>query len=1041
MSEYDPQEIESRWRDRWAEDGTYEPAPDPDGDADATFVTVPYPYPSGGMHLGHCRTYTVPDVYARYRRQQGDNVLYPMAWHVTGTPIIGAVERLKKREPEQMSVLQDTYGVSDDALADMETPMGFATHFVEEHYKTGMDELGLSVDWRREFTTEDDRYSKFVTWQYETLKDRGLLEKGLHPVKYCTNEEQPVTTHDLLEGEEAEFQEYTLVRFRATVAGEDSDADAEAEEVIAPMATLRPETVRGVTNAYVDPQATYVVATVDGESWLISASAAEKFRLQERNVTVRREVAGETLVGTDVTNPVTGEAVPILPADFVDADNATGVVMSVPAHSPDDYVALREAKADAESNPERFADYGLAPERVSAIEPVPILDVEGYGDVPARDAVESAGIESSDDPSLEQVTNDLYNAEFHQGRLHETYGEFANGLIEEVRDEFKAQGVAAGHFDTMQEFSEEVVCRCGGDVEVAKQDTWFLRYNDDDWKAATKRVIEGLDAIPENTRSQYTDTVDWLNEWPCIRNYGLGTRLPWDPEFVIEPLSDSTIYMAYYTVAHRVQRVPTDALDREFFDALFYGAEAVDDLPEAVDAADPSDALVGRATDAGSEIDRRTSDEIADADAEADTEAAEYTRAEKLETAFALRAEWQYWYPVDYRFSANDLIENHLTFYQYHHAELFDEPEWPQGIVVMGMGLLEGEKMSSSKGNVVLPGEAVSEYGADTVRFFLLNAAEPWEDYDWRSDAVVSVNDQLTRFYERASETIAAAEADGLLDGAVADGGALPESPTARLADADLEPIDEWLVSTLQDTVETATQALERAETRTASQAVFYDFDADLRWYRRRTDTDREGARRTLLRVLETRLRLLAPFVPFLTNELHEELTGVPAEAAAWPEPVDELRAPDAELREERVEALTEDVRDIVEVTDRDPETVRVYVAADWKRDVFDAVREAGADVGAAMSEAMSDPDLRERGDAVNDLVQDLVEFARGADDERLAALADLDERAAYEAAADFVAREFDATVEVYAEDDADLVDPDGKASQAVPFRPAIHIE
>jgi len=119
--DYNPREIEEKWQSRWAEEGRYEVDPD---DGEATFVTVPYPYPSGGMHIGHARTYTVPDVWARYRRLQGDNVLFPIAWHVTGTPIVGAVERLKKGEEDQLSVLQDTYNVSDEELAEMETPMG-----------------------------------------------------------------------------------------------------------------------------------------------------------------------------------------------------------------------------------------------------------------------------------------------------------------------------------------------------------------------------------------------------------------------------------------------------------------------------------------------------------------------------------------------------------------------------------------------------------------------------------------------------------------------------------------------------------------------------------------------------------------------------------------------------------------------------------------------------------------------------------------------------------------------------------------------------
>jgi len=961
--DYDPQDIEERWRERWAETGRYEAdseaseTPGEAGEEDVTFITVPYPYPSGGMHIGHARTYTVPDVYARYRRQQGDNVLFPIAWHVTGTPIIGAVERLKKGEEEQLSVLRDTYEVPEETLQDLETPMGYARYFIEEHYKRGMKSLGLSIDWRREFTTNDDRYSKFITWQYETLRERNRLEKGLHPVKYCTNEEQPVTTHDLLEGEEAEFQEYTLIRFGL-------------DDAVVPMATLRPETVRGVTNAYVDPEATYARATVDGETWLVSEQATEKLRLQAHDVTVEETFAGSELVGESVTNPVTGDAVPVLPATFVDPDNATGVVMSVPAHSPDDYLALQEAKADDE----RMARYGVDPAVVDRIDPVPILDVEGYGDVPAKDAVERAGVESSNDPELEAVTKELYNREFHAGRLHDAYGEFAGEVIEDIRDDYRNEGIDAGHFGTMYEFSEEVVCRCGGDVEVAEQDTWFLRYNDEDWKEMTKRVVENMECIPENTRDEYYHTIDWLNEWPCIRNYGLGTRLPWDDDFVIEPLSDSTIYMAYYTIAPRLREIPVEDLDRDFFDALFYGPEAVDDPdPRALD----------------------------------------------------LREEWLYWYPVDYRFSANDLISNHLTFYLFHHAELFDEPQWPAGIVIMGMGLLEGEKMSSSKGHVVLPGEAIERYGADTVRFFLLNSAEPWQDYDWRAGQVESVRNQLERFWNRAQELI-------------------PDDPESTFDDdpeaQELEHVDRWLLSKLQGTIREVTEAMENSETRAASQTAFYGFEEALRWYRRRTDRSRPGAQWTLRHALETRLRLLAPFVPFMTNELHEALAGTPAEDASWPEADPALERPAVEVEERQIERLTEDVNDIVDVTGTDPDRIRVYVAADWKRQVFDAVVEAGPDVGAAMSEAMSDPALRERGEAVNDLVGDLVELVRDLDDETVDTLEALDELAVYEAAVPFLEREFDAEVSVYAED-ADPPDPGNRAGNAVPFRPAIHIE
>ncbi len=715
---------------------------------------------------------------------------------------------------------------------------------------------------------------------------------------------------------------------------------------------------------------------MDGERWLVSESAAGKLELQAHEVEVLDHFTGERLVGEHVTNPITGDDVLVLPAEFVDADNATGVVMSVPAHSPDDWMALQEAKADDA----RMEKYGIDPAEVSAIEPKSIIDVEGYGEFPAKDAVEEHGIEDSSDPALEDATQEVYNREFHNGKLREMYGDYAGEIVEDVRDELKADFQRQGSFGTMHEFSEEVVCRCGGAVEVAEQETWFLRYDDSEWKQKAHDAIAGLDAIPENTREQYDHTVDWLNEWPCIRNYGLGTRLPWDDEFVIEPLSDSTIYMSYYTIAHRLSDVPTEEMDKEFFDTLFFGSGAVESPDE---------------------------------------------------TALNLREEWDYWYPVDYRCSANDLVSNHLTFFLFHHAELFEPENWPQGITVMGMGLLEGEKMSSSKGHVVLPENAIEKYGADTVRFFLMNSAEPWQDYDWRSDQVESTQNQLQRFWNRANE---------IIESGASSASEKASGDEPRDGERDLQRIDRWLLSKLQATVREATQAMDRFETRSASQAAFYNFEEHLKWYRKRTDTDRPGARWTLREVLDTRIRLLAPFVPFMATELRERLTGEPIDAASWPEPNPEFESTVTEIEESLVENLTDDIRDIVDVTDTDPETIRVYAAADWKGKVLAEVAETGTNVGAVMGSVMQNEELREKGDEVNDLVQKLVEDVRERPEDEVAVLPEVDELAVYEDARDFFEREFDAEVEIYREGE-DVHDPADKARHATPLRPAIHLE
>jgi len=166
-------------------------------------------------------------------------------------------------------------------------------------------------------------------------------------------------------------------------------------------------------------------------------------------------------------------------------------------------------------------------------------------------------------------------------------------------------------------------------------------------------------------------------------------------------------------------------------------------------------------------------------------------------------------------------------------------------------------------------------------------------------------------------------------------------------------------------------------------------------------------------------------------------LTGEPVEEAAWPAADPDLESARVEVEERLVENLADDVREVIDVTGTDPDHIAIYTAAPWKHDVYETVRETGPDVGAVMGKVMQRESLREKGDAVNDLAEDLVTDVRERDDDELAALDEVDETDLYEAAAGYVAREFDATVDVVPEQDADA----DRASRAVPFRPAIDLE
>lgn len=68
--------------------------------------------------------------------------------------------------------------------------------------------------------------------------------------------------------------------------------------------------------------------------------------------------------------------------------------------------------------------------------------------------------------------------------------------------------------------------------------------------AQCRKELEQMNMYSDETRNQFNNVLEWLHEWACSRSFGLGTKLPWDPIYLIESLSDSTIYMAYYTVAH-----------------------------------------------------------------------------------------------------------------------------------------------------------------------------------------------------------------------------------------------------------------------------------------------------------------------------------------------------------------------------------------------------------------------------------------------------------------------------------------------------------
>lgn len=950
-------QIEKKWQEKWQKAQLFQSDPD---EREKLFLTVAYPYPSGAMHIGHGRTYTVPDVYARFKRMQGYNVLFPMAWHVTGAPVIGIAKRIERQDPWTLDIYKNVHKVPEEELNKFTDPEYIVKYFSTEYHEV-MLEMGYSIDWRREFKTIDPHYQKFIQWQFRKLKSKGLVSKGKHPVKYCPEDENPVGDHDLLEGEGVTINELTLVKFKI---GQD----------FLVAATFRPETLYGATNLWLNPDEEYILIEIDDENWIISKKAYNNLINQKNDIKIVSDIDPHELIGKYVENPLTGAEHIILPASFVDPGYATGVVYSVPAHAPADFIAHKDLK----ENYALLEKYHLK-EQVEKIEPISIVKLKGFGKIPAEEMIQKFKVKNQNDPKLAEATNELYKLEHAKGKMY-NIPDYEGLKVPQARDEVinKLHELKKG--DIMYEFSQKpVICRCGTECVVKiLDDQWFLKYSNENWTKKALTCLDNMQIVPEEVRANFEYYLDWLHDWACTRRIGLGTRLPWDKQWIIEPLSDSTIYMAYYAIAKYMKQLNPESLDESFFDDVL--------LDEGRYNGDINPDLFSQIKD-----------------------------------------EFNYWYPLNWRLSAKDLVGNHLSFHIFHHSAIFPRDKWPKGIVVFGMGLLEGNKMSSSKGNVILLKDAIDTYGADVVRLFLMASAEPWQDFDWRENEVKGIKKRLEWFSEFSKRV---EEIKGS-----------PVSLSSfKLKDEVEMPINSWILSQVNQRIKDATDALEGFQTRKALQEALFLFKKDIDYYFRRISQELEDdvvnseISDVLTYILDNWIRLMSPFIPHTCEEMWNKIDGEGfVSSAKWPEYNLELIDEKVQMAEEIIQGLNNDINEIKKIIDFKPEKIHIYVAPEWKWNVLELAREIGKpNVGQIMGKSIKmnlHDDKKELADYAKKIAKRMT---------KINYVGKLDEYSIIKNSLPFLSREADAEVLVYEEP---TYDPEGKADNATPYKPAIYLE
>ena len=674
---YDFKKIESKWQKKWDESRVFEP--NVDKKKKKYFVSFPYPYVNLSPHIGHFFSAMRTEAFARYKRLQGFNVLFSQGWHATGSPLVSAAERVKEKEPKQLEALKKE-GFSGSDLKKFENPEYWVRVFGErwhDHFYM----MGMSIDWRRNFITTslNLHYDKFIRWQFLKLKEKGYVGKGRHPVVWDPKTNMPAGDHDRVKGEGVMPQEFILFKFKLD----------DGRNLI--TATLRHDTSLGITNLYVHPSIEYSEIEADGEKWIVAKPMIEKLKNQEFNVKEINSVKGKDLIGKKVET-LFGNKILVLPATFLNENIGTGMVHSVPSDSADDLIALRDLQKDEKT----MKKYDLNPEEVKAIEPIEIFDMPGIKGNAAQYFLNKYGVKSQKEESkLAKIRKELYTLSFNKSKFNKLYRKgFSKNLegksVSEGQEVIKNDLLKKGEVKLFYELTEEVVSRSLTKCVVKiVSDQWFIKYGDEKWKKQVHELVKEMDFYPEIIRKQFEYVVDWLKDWACTREYGLGTRLPFDEDWLIESLSDSTIYMAYYTIAHKIKEMKPEELTEEFFDYIFLG------------------------------------------------------KGKGKANWKTLKEEFEYWYPHDFRNSGKDLIQNHLTFFLFNHVAIFPKKYWPKAIGANGWVRVDGQKMSKSLGNLIPLKGMAEKFGADASRLTILNGGEGMDDPNWDSDFASSLNSKF----------------------------------------------------------------------------------------------------------------------------------------------------------------------------------------------------------------------------------------------------------------------------------------------------------
>ncbi len=339
MQRYDPKTIEPKWQRIWADEHTWEVSNEPD-DRPNAYVLEMLPYPSGEPHIGHLKTYSVGDAVAHFARRNGHRVLHPMGYDAFGLPAENHAIKTGSHPRE-------------------------STEAAIREFQRQFREWGISIDWTREFGTHEPEYYRWTQWIFLRMYERGLAYRKEAAVKWCPKDQTVLANEQVIDGRcercgtlvEAKQLEQWFFRItdyadrlledmktidwppHVVAMQENWIGRSEGAEVVFrceelgidyPVFTTRPDTIFGATFFVLAPEHPDVLRLNDSPEVREYVNRSLNESAEERG-DEHKEKTGVPL-GHTVTNPATGEEIPIWVADYVLLEYGTGAVMGVPAH-------------------------------------------------------------------------------------------------------------------------------------------------------------------------------------------------------------------------------------------------------------------------------------------------------------------------------------------------------------------------------------------------------------------------------------------------------------------------------------------------------------------------------------------------------------------------------------------------------------------------------------------------------------------------------------------------------------------------------------